>query len=884
MSGKPIKAIAKGLGYSPEEFLQILQKEGFGTKNLDEQLSREELARLVKVITPRKKTGPSWVTRESKLNIAGGATANARTGTAGRRSVTVKVRKKSTKDVAGPDFLLREKSSKVRKTPDLAGSTATAKAPEKSSVQNKRVFSAETKKVIQDNRQPAPIKEEKPITQPPTPSVEETQISEDIKAEIKKSPAKEKDAAGRKAPDKSVAVKAKDVVEEVGEPKKHVSKGKGMPKDDGGRKRFIPRIEVEMLDEAAEDLQPVVAETTLATPDADNYLEIKKSFRKRRKVKTQTSTKAENKHGFKTPGKAKALSINLEPFISPQDLAHRLQIKRGELMAHIKRLQLEMDGEMIDQTSASLVVEHLGHTSVLLQGESPVEKAKAQLNPSGEKVTPVPVVTIMGHVDHGKTTLLDALRRVNTAGGEYGAITQHIGAYHIPVAKSFVSFLDTPGHAAFSKMRENGARITDVIVLVVAADDGVKPQTIESIEFAQSYDIPVVVAINKVDKDNINTERVRTALSEHNIISEEWGGHNQFVEISALKNKGLDKLLEAIQLQAEVLDKKVHSAGDGFGYVVESGQRKGMGIVATVLLKEGSLRKNDVVSAGQGWGRVRFLFDESNKPIKLLTPGLPATLVGLDQVVEAGSEIFTTTPQLAAEIEDYTRRQNLPEEPEATELDSEVLFANFEKQANTKVLNLYIKTDVQGSTDAIEKVLLDLSSDELKIDLVVCRQGGVYESDIKTASSSSAIVIGFNAGMDNVAKRCAENMKVEYHLFRSVYEVYDFVKSLVDKYVKPPIKYIETGEAEILQVFKSSAYGSAGGCIVKSGTLRKTDTIRIMRDGEQAFEGKLNSLRRFKDDVQAVNAGTECGIAVKKFDLAVGDTVLSLMIDEAEPA
>ncbi|MCH9662905.1 MAG: translation initiation factor IF-2 [Gammaproteobacteria bacterium] len=907
---KSIAELARALKRSPQELLKTIRDAGIDKSSTEDSLSASERSRLNRVLAPGRNEKPAnWGSISSSTPSAGaGSAAGSRRAP---RKVEVKVRKKSIhlsdkNPLAASDSTTGIKAQATQ-APGAEASVLngagdnSALAAKPIALKRKRVFSSETKQVIQDSSAASAENEsargEDDIATPSSsgvgadnlPATEFTEGSADgAQSATSSSAASTKSDRGAGKAD--VADSPSSLSDAVS------AQGKGDKPESSSRKRSAPRRERVDLTEADEDLsfpdpvapgQPVDASPVVAGAyDPASYLHIKKSFRKRRRVKTQTSQKKENLHAFRTPANRVKLKIDLPESISVQELASRLHIKNAELAAHLRAQKLDVIDGMIDQDSAALVVEHLGHTFNQLESDSPIVRAKSRLQYSGEAVLAPPVVTIMGHVDHGKTTLIDRLRQSQLVGGEYGAITQHIGAYRVPVRDGgFVTFLDTPGHAAFANMRERGARITDIVVVVVAADDGVKPQTAESVEYARRYQIPIVVAVNKVDKENANPELVRKAMVELEVVPEDWGGENQFVEISALKNQGMNQLLEAIYLQAEMIDKKVQCAGDAFGYVIESGQRKGIGITASILLKKGSLKSGQTVSAGQSWGRVRYLLDEDNKKITLLTPGVPATLVGLNKVVEAGSEIFAVGESVAREIETYSRLQTFPAATPATEeIDADALFADLEKKSRTKSVNLYIKTDVQGSTEAVKKVLEEVDYPDFDINIVSCRQGGVYESDVQTAASTRSTIIGFNVSADGAARKLAENSGVELHLHRSVYEIFDYVDGLVRAQVEPTLEYIKVGEARVREIFRSSAFGSVAGCMIVDGVVHKNDVIRVIRDSIQIFEGRLDSLRRFKDDVQAVNMGSECGIAVKKFgDLHANDVIESFTTKETMP-
>ena len=895
-----IQELAKQFRLKPEDLLKRISDAGLSKSSVDDTLSNEDRAKLSRLLidssqgsaTPAKSSSgrPRAVTKS-------GARSPSSPKGGSRSTVTVEKRKRSIRvgalQASGATSARPAVKHRVRTIPTSPEAVAPkaqdpAKPAKPAESRRKRVYSAETKGIKDIGQEPEAIMADSAAVEAP-PTQDRDVIDAPLAAE-----APAGDAVGKKRelkPEEKAEVAAEQVKSAIAAAVAKAAK----VSEAGLRKRTSRRLVRQEMD-ADTDLGLPSGPEESAVPsrggpyDADSTLHIKQGPRKRRRVKTKIAERKENIHAFKTPSEEIKLIVDLPATIAIAELAKRLRMKRGELEAQIKSHKLECSGDAIDQTSAAMLVEQLGHEARQLQSETPIDRAKKQLKRLGEPGLAPPIVTIMGHVDHGKTTLIDHLRKSKIASGEYGAITQHIGAYSVQVpGGGRITFLDTPGHAAFAHMRERGAKITDVIVIVVAADDGVKPQTIESIEYAKRYGIPIVVAVNKVDKDNANPELVRNGMSEHGVVPSDWGGQEEFIDISALKGKNIDSLLEAILMQAEMIEgRKVCSQGDGRGYVIESGQRKGIGITATVVLKEGAIKKGDVVASAIGsWGRVRFLLDENDKRVPAITPGVPATLVGLDSVVEAGSEVFVTTEAFAKEIEAYERARTrlTADAVDPNEIDAEQLFANMEKEARMRTVNLYIKTDVQGSTDAVKKVLEGIDFPDFRLNIVACRQGGIHESDVQTASSTQSILLGFNVAADAAAKRLAESTDVSMKLHRSVYEIYDYVESLARQGLKPTVEYVKVGEARVREIFRSSAYGNVAGCLIVEGAVHKHDTIRVIRDSKQIYEGQLDSLRRFKDDVQVVNTGTECGIAVKKFDdLRENDLIEAFETREAMPS
>ena len=481
----------------------------------------------------------------------------------------------------------------------------------------------------------------------------------------------------------------------------------------------------------------------------------------------------------------------------------------------------------------------------------------------------------MGHVDHGKTSLLDYIRKTRVAAGEAGGITQHIGAYFVKTDHGGITFLDTPGHAAFTAMRARGAQVTDIVVLVVAADDGAMPQTIEAVQHAKAANVPLIVAVNKIDKENADPDRVKGDLANHDVIPEDWGGDTQFVAVSALTGEGVDVLLEAIALQAEILELKAVSEGSGKGFIIESRLDKGRGPVATVLVQEGSLAQGDMLLAGQEYGRVRALFDEHGQSVKQVGPSMAVEVLGLSGTPQAGDEVQVVederTAREIAELRQSRSRERKFARQQAAKLDQ--MFSKMES-GERQILNLIIKADVQGSVEALQDALTKLANDEVAVNVVAAGTGGINESEVNLALASDAIIIGFNVRADSSAKQLAQREDVEIRYYSVVYDAIDQVKQALTGMLQPKFQENLVGLAEVRDVFRSSKLGSIAGCMVIEGTVYRNKPIRVLRDNVVIYEGELESLRRFKEDVAEVRSGTECGIGVKNYnDVKSGDQI-----------
>ncbi|WP_129779174.1 translation initiation factor IF-2 [Peristeroidobacter soli] len=580
-------------------------------------------------------------------------------------------------------------------------------------------------------------------------------------------------------------------------------------------------------------------------------------------------------HGFERPAAPVKRDVQIGETITVGELAQRMAVKANEVIKVMMNMGVMATiNQPIDQDTAVLVVEELGHTAVLHK-ESAIEDELQATDASHELETRPPVVTIMGHVDHGKTSLLDYIRRTKVAAGEAGGITQHVGAYHVETPKGIITFLDTPGHAAFTAMRARGAQITDVVVLVVAADDSVMPQTIEAIQHAKAAEVPMVVAITKVDKPAADPEKVRTDLARYEVLPEAWGGDTMFVNVSAHTGQGIDELLDTILLQAEVLDLKATKSGLAAGVVVESSMEKGRGAVATVLVKRGVLKPGDSIIAGTEFGRVRAMFDETGKPVTEAGPSLPVVVLGLSGAPNAGDELLVVeSERKAREVALY--RQGKFRDTKLAKQGPAKLEDMLSQMGDGKVATVHvvIKADVQGSAEALRDSLVKLSTDEVAVKVIGSGVGGITESDITMAQAANARVIGFNVRADSSARSMIKEAGIDVRYYSIIYEAIDDMRALLTGMLAPEVKEQIVGLAEVRDVFRSSKFGTVAGCIVVDGYVRRNNPIRVLRNNVVIFEGGLESLKRFKDDVNEVRAGTECGIGVKNYtDVQVGDQI-----------
>ncbi len=607
--------------------------------------------------------------------------------------------------------------------------------------------------------------------------------------------------------------------------------------------------------------------------------DVSSRYKKKRRVKArpQPSAGAEGRHAFEMPTAPVKRDVGIGETVTVAELAQKMAVKANEVIKVLMNMGVMATiNQPIDQDTAVLVVEEMGHTPKLLkENQIEVDLQGAQVAPTETDLQPrPPVVTVMGHVDHGKTSLLDYIRSTKVAAGEAGGITQHIGAYQVATSKGVITFLDTPGHAAFTAMRARGAKATDVVVLVVAADDGVMPQTIEAIQHARAANVPIVVAVNKIDKSDADPERVRTELSKHEVISEEWGGQNMFVPVSARTGQGIDQLLDAILLQAEVLELRAPRSGLASGIVIESSIEKGRGAVATVLVKRGTLKMGDPIIAGSEFGRVRAMFDENGKPVQEAPPSMPVVVLGLSTAPNAGDELLAVeSERKAREVALYRQGKFRDVKLARQSTRAEDVFSQM-GEAKAGVVSVLIKADVQGSTEALREALTKLSTEEVQVKVISSGLGGITESDVQLAAASRALIIGFNVRADAGARDAVKETGVEVRYYSIIYEAIDDVKQMMSGMLQPEIKETIVGIAQVREVFRSSKFGVVAGCLVTEGAVKRNNPIRVLRDNVVIFEGALESLRRFKDDAGEVRAGTECGIGVKNYqDVRVGDQI-----------
>ena len=611
--------------------------------------------------------------------------------------------------------------------------------------------------------------------------------------------------------------------------------------------------------------------------EGDDFDEMGSRGRRGSNRKTKARLSAQQ-HAFEKPTEFISREIIIGETNSLADLAQKMSIKSGEMIKSLFNMGVMATiNQVLDQDTSILLIEEMGHKAKFISQDA-IEEELADVisSESGkEEILRAPVVTVMGHVDHGKTSLLDYIRKESVAAGEAGGITQHIGAYHVETERGMVSFLDTPGHAAFSAMRSRGAKATDVIVLVVAADDGVKPQTEEAVQHAKASDVPLVVAINKMDKEGADPDRAKNELSAMEVIPEDWGGDVQFIEVSAITGMGIENLLEAILLQAELLELHAYTDVPGQGVVIESRLDKGRGPVASVLVQNGTLNSGDIVLAGHEYGRVKALIDETGSSINSAGPSIPAEILGFNGVPDAGDEFVVVADEKKAREVTEFRRDRHKDSLQAKQQSNliENMFAGLGKNEK-KIFNIILKTDVRGSLEAISSSLQKLGTEEVGVNIVAAGVGGITENDAHLAITSSAMIIGFNVRADKSAREIIENDLLQLRYYNVIYDVIDDSKQIMGGMLSPEIREEIVGIAEVRDIFNSPKFGQIAGSMVVEGTVSRSKPIRVLRDNVVIYEGELESLRRFKDDAAEVRNGMECGIGVRNYtDVKIGDKI-----------
>ena len=859
MAEVTVSELAKSVGTSEDRLLKQMAEAGLSHTSVDAVVSDDEkqtLLAFLKTSHGESSEAPKKITLKRKT------TSTLKTGSgSGRKTVNVEVRKKRTyvkrdadSEAQAEDVKVEEAVVEAVAVPVEAVETVEIVAETPAAKPSNLVDDAEEKRIAaMEARRKAESEEKAKRKQADAP-----------KAKADQAPAKT--AAEMRADAEAAALKAQQEEEKGKHGKKKEKHVAGDEAEETPRKK-APKPGAKKAGAKKAN------KTALLSQLAEDERAEKEQARKRKT--SRPSIKLANKHGFKRPTGKIVHEVQIPEVILVSELAQQMNIKAGEVVKSLMKMgTMATMNQPLDQETAQLVVEEFGHTYVLVTGNEMEEALEESIVSEGEMQTRAPVVTVMGHVDHGKTSLLDYIRNAKVVSGEAGGITQHIGAYRVKTDKGEIAFLDTPGHAAFTSMRARGAQCTDVVILVVAADDGVMPQTEEAVQHARAAGVPIVVAVNKCDKESADPDRVKNELAAKDVIPEDWGGDTQFINVSAHTGDGIDELLEAVSLQAELLELEAPVGVPARGVVVESRMDKGRGVVATVLIQAGELNKGDIVLAGHSYGRVRAMTNEQGKPAKETGPSTPVEILGLDAAPEAGEE-FMVVPneRKARELAEHRsakERQDRQQRQQAAKLEN--MFANM-GAAEQKILPVVLKTDVRGSLEAIQAALAELGNEEVQVNVIVSGVGGITENDINLALTSGAIAIGFNVRADGSARKLAEAESVEIRYYSIIYQLLDEVKGALSGMLEPERVEEIVGIADVREVFRSPKFGQVAGCMVTEGTVYRNKPIRVLRDNIVIYEGELESLRRFKDDVNDVRNGVECGIGVKDYDVKVGDQI-----------
>ncbi|KIH85392.1 translation initiation factor IF-2 [Pseudomonas batumici] len=827
MTQVTVKQLADEVKTPVERLLQQMREAGLPHTAADEGVSDSEKQSL---LTHLKSSHKAKVEEPRKITLQRKTTSTLRV--AGSKSISVEVRKKKVFVQRSPEEIEAERKRELEERRAVENA-----ARQKAEEEAKRRAEEEAR------RQPAPA----PVVAPVVEAVAQAPVAEPVREAVMAAPAPavERKREEPRRPDKPRADDS------------NRRSGGG----DGERKNAPHRASVKEKAPA-----PRVAPRT-TDEESDGF---------RRGGRGKAKLKKRNAHGFQSPTGPVVRDVKIGETITVGDLAQQMSVKAAEIIKFMFKLGTPATiNQVLDQETAQLVAEELGHKVTLVSDTALEDSLAESLKFEGEAFSRAPVVTVMGHVDHGKTSLLDYIRRAKVAAGEAGGITQHIGAYHVETDRGMVTFLDTPGHAAFTAMRARGAKATDIVILVVAADDGVMPQTIEAVQHAQAAGVPLVVAVNKIDKPGADLDRIRSELSVHGVTSEEWGGDTPFVPVSAKVGTGVDELLEAVLLQAEVLELMATPSAPGRGVVVESRLDKGRGPVATVLVQDGTLRQGDMVLVGSNYGRVRAMLDENGKPIKEAGPAIPVEILGLDGTPDAGDEMSVVADEKKAR-EVALFRQGKFREVKLARAHAGKLENIFESmgQEEKKTLNIVLKSDVRGSLEALQGALNGLGNDEVQVRVVGGGVGGITESDANLALASNAVLFGFNVRADAGARKIVEQEGLDMRYYNVIYDIIEDVKKALTGMLGSDVRENILGIAEVRDVFRSPKFGAIAGCMVIEGTVHRNRPIRVLREDIVIFEGELESLRRFKDDASEVRAGMECGIGVKSYnDVKVGDKI-----------
>ena len=825
MAEVTVKQFAEVVGITVDRLLEQLKEAGVSVSGADATISDVEKTELLGFLRNKHASDEKTAREPKKITLKRKSTSELKTTTSQGRSkaVTVEVRKKRT--YVKRSVVMEEEQEQLEKAREEQARIE-AEQQEREDEAKRKVEEQETKRRAEEE------------------ALEKAK--EDAKEEAKKV-----EEQG----------KAEEETRKQAEPTSKKQTTEAQPESRGRAKKGGKEREEKRSTKYGRDELHVSGDKTGR----------RKKKTRRRKAVVVTS----GEHGFTRPTAPIVHEVSISETITVAELAQKMSVKAAEVIKAMMNMgSMVTINQVLDQETASVIVEEMGHTVKILK-ENAIEEALIEDVEAADEKPRAPVVTIMGHVDHGKTSLLDYIRRSKVAAGESGGITQHIGAYHVVTDNGEITFLDTPGHAAFTAMRARGAEVTDIVVLVVAADDGVMPQTREAVQHAKAAGVPLIIAINKIDKPDADPDRVKNELGQEEVIPEDWGGDTMFLNVSAHTGEGVDKLLEAILLQSEVLELKAADEGPARGAIIESRLDKGRGPVATILVQRGLLKKGDMLLAGLEYGRVRAMLNEHGTQLNEAGPSIPVEVIGLSGTPNAGDEA-TVVPNERKAREVALFRQGKYRDVKLARQQAAKLENMFNQMQEGEVatLNIVLKADVQGSVEAISDALTKLSTDEVRVKIVSSGVGGITESDANLAMASNAIMIGFNVRADSVAKRLIDEEDVDLHYYSVIYDLIDEVKSAMSGMLAPEFKEQIIGLAEVRDVFRSPKLGAIAGCMVVDGVVKRNNPIRVLRENVVIYEGELESLRRFKDDVNEVKQGTECGIGVKNYnDVKAGDQI-----------
>ncbi|AFK68604.1 translation initiation factor IF-2 [Pseudomonas plecoglossicida] len=834
MTQVTVKELAQEVEAPVERLLQQMREAGLPHTDAGQVVTDNEKQTL---LTHLKSSHKSKAEEPRKITLQRKTTSTLRV--AGSKSISVEVRKKKVFVQRSPEEIQAEQKRELeerRAAENAARDKVEAEVRQRNEEQARRQAAGSTAAAPAPAAKPEPAPAAAPVAAP-APVVADAPASEDAAAR----------AAERK--------------------KDETRRNESRTRDDDRRRGEAPRVSIKVK---------VKEKEKAPTPRAAPRTTDEESDGARRGRGGKSKLKKRNQHGFQNPTGPVIRDVTIGETITVSELANQMSVKGAEVVKFMFKMGTPVTiNQVLDQETAQLIAEELGHKVTLVSDTALEDSLAESLKFEGQTESRAPVVTVMGHVDHGKTSLLDYIRRAKVAAGEAGGITQHIGAYHVETDRGMVTFLDTPGHAAFTQMRARGAKATDIVILVVAADDGVMPQTREAVQHAKAAGVPLVVAVNKIDKPGADLDRIRNELSVEGVTSEDWGGDTPFVKVSAKMGTGVDELLEAVLLQAEILELTATPTAPGRGVVVESRLDKGRGPVATILVQDGTLRQGDMVLCGSNYGRVRAMLDENGKPVKEAGPSIPVEILGLDGTPEAGDELSVVADEKKAR-EVALFRQGKYREVKLARAHAGKLENIFETmgQEEKKTLNIVLKTDVRGSLEALQGSLGGLGNDEVQVRVIGGGVGGITESDANLALASNAVLFGFNVRADAGARKIVEQEGLDMRYYNVIYDIIEDVKKALTGMLGSDVRENILGVAEVRDVFRSPKFGAIAGCMVIEGTVYRNRPIRVLRDDVVIFEGELESLRRFKDDASEVRSGMECGIGVKSYnDVKVGDKI-----------